>query len=287
MWELTSPTGFYETPHDWNAIIRLNERTIPLPRTWAEFQLKPEQYLGHPTWDILSPAEFYETVRDWDWNDIDGHTPTATMYANEWLTPLPGTPTTKSLPPETQRVSSSGNQRVSLLGKQRVSEESRTNLHHILNAPDLQTNEDHISKWEQARESEFRRVLMSKSIRYCYQDTSYADPDRTKSIYLQIDNGLQISLMNSNSNITALCSIPGNNASAVSYPQQSVPSGNYDRTVIGFNTEHTPKNRYIDAHFHGADVTTREIPKARFNELHNTIKDDTHFWLLELMLEPD
>jgi hypothetical protein len=103
-WDLTSPTGFYETPHEWNTT--MNQKTTPLPRTWAEFQLKPEQYLGHPTWDLLSPAEFYETVRDWDWNDIDGHTPTATMRAKEWLTPLPDTPTTKSLPPETQRVSS-------------------------------------------------------------------------------------------------------------------------------------------------------------------------------------
>jgi hypothetical protein len=197
------------------------------------------------------------------------------MYAKEWLTPLPDTPTTIPLPPETQRVSSSGNQRVSLLGKQRVSKESRTNLHHILNAPDLQTNEDHISRWEQARENEFGRILMSNSIRYCYQDTSHADPDRTKRIYMQMDNGLHINL--TNSNITTLCPIPGNNASTISHPQQSVPSGNNDRTVIGFNTELGPKHRYIDVHFHGTDVTTRAIPETRFNELHNTVKDDTHF----------
>ena len=72
--------------------------------------------------------------------------------------------------------------------------------------------------------------------------------------------------------------MPGNNASIFSHPQESVPSGNNDRTVIGFNTELGPKNRYIDVHFHGTDVTTRAIPEARFNELHNTIKDDTHFW---------
>jgi hypothetical protein len=75
-----------------------------LERKNPEFQLKSEQYLHHPTWDILSPAEFYETFRDWDWNDTDGHTPTAAMYAKEWLAPPPDTPTTISLPPETQRV---------------------------------------------------------------------------------------------------------------------------------------------------------------------------------------
>ncbi len=58
----------------------------------------PLHYLGlgknfnsmknHPTWGLLSPAEFYETVREWDWNEIDGHTPTATMRANEWV-PFP------------------------------------------------------------------------------------------------------------------------------------------------------------------------------------------------------
>ncbi len=239
IWDLTSPTGIYETPHDWNATICLNESSTLLPRTWAEFQLKSEQYLRHPTWDILSPAEFYERVRDWDWNDIDGHILTAAMYAKEWLTSLPDTPTTFSLTPETQRVFSSGNQRVPLLGKQRVFEESRTNLHHILNAPDSQTNEDHISRWaHQARESEFGRILMSNSIRYCYQDISHADPD------LQMDNGLQINL--TNSNIKALCPLPGNDASTVSHPQQSVPSGNNDRTVIGFNTELGFKTRYID-----------------------------------------
>ena len=56
--------------------------------TWAEFQINPEQYRHHPTWDLLSPAEFYKTVRDWDWNEVDGHTPTATMRANEWV-PVP------------------------------------------------------------------------------------------------------------------------------------------------------------------------------------------------------
>ncbi len=216
----------------------MNERSTPLPRTWAEFQLKSEQYLRHP--NILFPAEFYETVRAWDWNDIDEHTPTAAMYAKEWLTPLPDTPKTISLTPQSQRGSSSGNQRVSLLGKQRVSEESRRNVYHILNAPDLQTNEDHILRWEQARESDFGRILMSNPIRYCYQDTSHDHSDRTKSIYLQMDNGLQINL--TNSNIKALCPLPGNNASTVRHPQQSGPSGNNGRTVIGFNTELGPKN---------------------------------------------
>ncbi len=280
MLDFTSPTGFYETPHDWDTTICSNKRPTPLPRTWAEFQIKPEQYLHHPTWDLLSPAEFYETVREWDWNEIDGHTPSATMRAKEWLTLLPDTPTPKSLSPATQRVSSSGNQRVSLLGKQRVSEESRTDLNHILNASDLQTNNDHISKWEQARESEFTtkilmsKILMSKSIRYGYQDTSYADPD--KSIHLQMHNELQFNW--TNSNISAQCPTPGNNASTVSHPQPPVPSGHNDRSVRGFSTGFGPKNQHIDVHFHGTDVTTRAIPDTKFNELHNLIKSDTHFW---------
>jgi hypothetical protein len=89
-----------------------------------------------------------------------------------WVEPEIQVP--KPAPPETQRVSSPGNQRMSLLGKQRVSEESQTT------ATDLQTNEDHISKWKEARESELTSILMSKSILYSYQDTSYANPDRTK-----------------------------------------------------------------------------------------------------------
>jgi hypothetical protein len=142
------------------------------------------------------------------------------------------------------------------------------------NASDLQTNNGHISKWEQARESEFTKILMSKSIRYCYQDTSYADPD--KGIHLQMHNGLQFNL--TNSNITAQCLTPGNNTSTVSHPQPPVPSGHNDHPAIGFSTGLGPKNRYIDVHFHGTDVTTRAIPDTKFNELHNLIKGDTHFW---------
>jgi hypothetical protein len=82
------------------------KRPTPLPRTWAEFQSKPEQYLHHPTWDLLSPAKFYETVRDWDWNDIDGHTPTATMRVEEWLT----SPKQRVLPPKKQRVPDASDQ---------------------------------------------------------------------------------------------------------------------------------------------------------------------------------
>ncbi len=89
-------------------------------------------------------------------------------------------------------------------------------------------------------------------------------------------NGLQFNLMNSN--ITAQCLTPGNKASTVSHPQQPAPSGHNDCPVIGFSTELGPKNRYIDVHFHGTDVTTRAIQDTKFNELHNTFKGDTHFW---------
>jgi hypothetical protein len=74
--------------HAFTAASMDNEKPAPLPRTWEEFQINPEQYRHHPTWNLLSPAEFYETVREWDWNEIDGHTPTATMRANKWV-PLP------------------------------------------------------------------------------------------------------------------------------------------------------------------------------------------------------
>jgi hypothetical protein len=63
------------------------------------------------------------------------------------------------------------------------------------NASDLQTNNGHISKWDHTRESEFTKILMSKSIRYCYKDTSYADPD--KGTYMQFHNGLQFDLTDS------------------------------------------------------------------------------------------
>ena len=105
-------------------------------------------------WDFTSLTGFYETPHDWDTN-----------YSNKRPIPLPDPPAPYSLPPETQRVSSSGNQRVPLLGKQRVSEESRTDFSFIPNASDLQTNNGYISKWDQARESELTRILMSKSIR--------------------------------------------------------------------------------------------------------------------------
>ena len=35
-------------------------------------------------------------------------------------------------------------------------------------------------------------MLMSDSILYCYEDASHIDPDRTKSMYLQVDNGTQL-----------------------------------------------------------------------------------------------
>ncbi len=89
-------------------------------------------------------------------------------------------------------------------------------------------------------------------------------------------NGLQFNL--TNSKITAQCLTPGNNTSTVSHPQAPVPSGHNDRPVIGFSTGLGPKNRYIDVHFHGTDVTTRALPDKKFNELHNLIKGDTYFW---------
>jgi hypothetical protein len=150
-----------------------------------------------------------------------------------------------------------------------VSEESRTNLNHVL----------HALKWRQARESEFERILMSNSILYCYQDASHVDPNRTKSIYLHMDNGPQINPTNSNIT-TLLCPISKTNTKTVSYPQPSVPSSNNDRTAIGFNPNHAPKNRYrhIDMHSHEADFYSRAISEARYNELHNTINEDNYFW---------
>jgi hypothetical protein len=114
-------------------------------------------------WDLTSSTGLYETPHDWN----------TTICSNTRFIPLPDTPPPKSAPPETQRVFSSGNQRVSLLGKQRVSEESQ-------NTTDLLINEGHISKWKQARDSELTRIMMTKSIRYSYQDTSHVDLAHTK-----------------------------------------------------------------------------------------------------------
>jgi hypothetical protein len=51
-------------------------------------------------WDFASPTGFYETPHESD----------TTIHSNRRPIPLPDTPTPYSLPPETQRVSSSGNQ---------------------------------------------------------------------------------------------------------------------------------------------------------------------------------
>ena len=158
-------------------------------------------------WDFTSPTGFYETPHDWDAN-----------YSDKRPIPLPDPPAPYSPPPETQRVSSLGNQRVPLLGKQRVSEESRTDSSFIPNASVLQTNNGHISRWDQARESELARILMSKSIRYCYQDTSYADPDK----------GIHVQFNLTDSNITAPFPTHGNNTTTVSQPQPPVPSDHND-----------------------------------------------------------
>ena len=207
-------------------------------------------------WDFTSPTGFYETPHDWD-----------ASYSDKRLIPLPDPPAPYSPPPETQRVSSSGNQRVPLLGKQRVSEEARTDFSFIPNASVLQTNNDHISKWDQARESELTKILMSKSIRYCYQDTSYADPD----------NGIHVQFNLTNSNITAPFPTHGNNTTTVSHPEPPVPSDQNNWPAIGFNTGLGPKNQNSDAHFQEDDATTRTIPDNKFNELRDCIKSDTHF----------
>ena len=41
-------------------------------------------------------------------------------------------------------------------------------------------------------------MLMSDAILYYHEDASHIDPDRTKSMYLQVDNGTQLNLTNSN-----------------------------------------------------------------------------------------
>jgi hypothetical protein len=106
----------------------------------------------------MSATGFYDTPHDWS-------------ATNDYTQKLKSTPDTPTTAPESQRVP--------YLGKQRVSEESRTNLNHVL----------HALKWRQVRETEFERMLMSDSILYCYKDASHIDPDRTKSMFLQVDNG--------------------------------------------------------------------------------------------------
>ncbi len=280
MWDLTSPTGFYETSHDWNATICLNERI-------QNFNLNPNN-----TFTIQHGTSF--PLPNFMKHFVTG----IGTIPTDILPQLPCTQKNglhhRQIPQQQfhshpkLKGSSSGNQRVSLLRKQRVSEESRTNLHHNLNAPDLQTNEDHISKWEQARKSEFRRILMSKSIIKVRSSFTRGNATATKTRHTPIHIAPKAYIckwiMDSKSIWRTRTSqhyvqyLETTQGPSVCYPLQSGPSGNNGCTIIGFKTEHTPKNRYIDVHFHGTDVTTRAIPEARFNELHNTIKDDTHFW---------
>ncbi len=41
-------------------------------------------------------------------------------------------------------------------------------------------------------------MLMSDAIIYRHEDAPHIDPDRTKRMYLQVDNGTQLNLTNSN-----------------------------------------------------------------------------------------
>ena len=117
-------------------------------------------------WDHMSTTGFYDTPHDWN-------------ATNDYTQKLKSTPDTPTTAPESQRVS--------YLGKQRVSEESRTNLNHVL----------HALKWRQVRETEFERMLMSDFILYCYEDASHIDPNRTR-MCLQVDNGTQLNPTNLN-----------------------------------------------------------------------------------------
>ena len=180
------------------------------------------------------------------------------------------------------------NQRVPLLGKQRVSEESRTNLNHVL----------HALKWRQVRETEFERMLMSESILYCYEDASHIDPNRTR-MCLQVDNGTQLNP--THLNICELLDKTESNRLLDTMTQSpiSTPVIHYVRQT-DFRSERLyqmKKRRYTapessmqmetavqpayapknTIHFHEADFYTRAIPTTRYNELLNAINKTTHF----------
>ena len=232
------------------------------------WQVTFQQYRGYPMWDHMSTTGFYDTPHDWN-------------ATNDYTQKLKSTPDTPTTAPESQRVS--------YLGKQRVSEESRTNLNHVL----------HALKWRQVRETEFERMLMSDSILYCYEDASHIDPNRTR-MCLQVDNGTQLNPKNLN-----ICDKQLNKTEinrlldTMTQSPISTPVKHYVRQT-DFRSERLyrmKKRRYTapessmqmetavqpayapknTIHFHEADFYTRAIPTTRYNELLNAINKDTHF----------
>ncbi len=144
-------------------------------------------------------------------------------------------------------------------------------------------------------------MLMSDSILYCYEDASHIDSDRTKSIYLQMDNGTQINPTNSNINDKLLNKTEINRLldtmtqSPISIPvkhyvkqpdfrserQYQMRKRRYTAPESSIQMETAVKPAYAPKntieHFHEADFYTRAIPRTRYNELQNAINDDTHF----------
>jgi hypothetical protein len=142
---------------------------------------------------------------------------------------------------------------------------------------------------------------MSDCILYCYEDASHIDPDRTKSIHLQMDNEPQINSTNSNINVKLLNKTEINRLldtmtqSPISTPVKHYvkqPDFRSERLYQMKKRRHTapesssqmetavkpayaPKNAI--EHFHEADFYTRPIPRTRYHELQNAINDDTHF----------
>jgi hypothetical protein len=140
---------------------------------------------------------------------------------------------------------------------------------------------------------------MSDSILYCYEYASHIDPERTKGIYLQMDNEPQINSTNSNGKLLNKTEInrllDTMTQSPISTPvrhyvkqldfrskrlyqmrkrRHTAPESSIQMETT-VNPGHAPSNTI--EHFHEADFYTRAIPEARYNELQNTINDDTHF----------
>ena len=180
---------------------------------------------GSNTWsytDLITPIkingelQFNRILWNTSWLEYNQRSHLHSRNTLEWKDhSAPRHRSNELLPPEIQRESSTG--------KQRVSEKSRTDLHTYSQCSGFTDQWGLCPKiyiMRKARDSEFERILMSNSVHHCYQDDSYVDPDCTRSIYTQMDNGLQINL--TNSNITALCSIYGNNLGL--HPQYTSPA---------------------------------------------------------------
>jgi hypothetical protein len=98
---------------------------------------------------------------------------------------------------------------------------------------------------------------------------SYAGPDRTKGVYLQMSDEPQISPrwnLKRGTKTLAPLALTAQAQSTASHPWQSAaPSAKQNHIAIGSNSELGHKSRHIDVLT--TDFATQIIPESKFNEL--------------------